>query len=124
MKNQTLELYGTKVLFEGFQWSKYADGNDALLVILQWPPSDGGEKELYRLSVNIPSCANLLKEDTVFVKDWAEGEAPVNELLRLGLLEYVEEIPPVASGYVLVPAARLTMKGKSYVIESQGSSRD
>ena len=78
-----------------FKGGSYHDGSLAI-----WLQDQDTGETLAKLSVCIPSMSNRLPDSVFFVKHWAENEDVVKELITLGKLELVKEIPPVSSGHV------------------------
>jgi hypothetical protein len=63
--------------------------------------------DLYaRLSVNLPDSP-LADPKKFWLKDWSENAPVVRALLDAGAIEYIPQITPVASGFVVIRAARV-----------------
>lgn len=105
------DFMGTPVFVKGLGITTYADGNPALIGLLQWGEDDYPDEQT--LSINIPSEAGILEEDEFFVKNYSEAVEIFNGLISLGLI--AETGKSARSGFVSIPVCKLTQKGKDIV---------
>lgn len=83
--------------------TEYNDGNLAVLATLVF--DDTGEEENVAVSVNISNAADNLPPRMFFCKNWSEGEAIFNSLIKSG--ELVDTGERVQTGYVSAPVCYL-----------------
>lgn len=81
-----------------FEWTTYADNGRKCLVI----KNQAGEIEC-KATVNLPNAA--LPHGCVFIKDYAENEGLLDELIRLKIVG--KAIGYVPTGYVTVPYCKV-----------------
>lgn len=112
--------YGDETKFEiaGLRLRKYpSNGATALVAIIN--VRENGEiveQEQLPISVNLDHTINgfasrELPPDEFYVKSYSEGEKPYEALLAAGIIEPTGKM--AQTGYVTLPACRLTLKGRA-----------
>lgn len=67
------------------------------------------------LSVNMykPECSQDSRDlpaDVFYMKDWSGNEEIASEVIELGLVERVRDVPPAQSGFVIADAYKLNLE--------------
>ncbi len=105
------DFMGTPVFIKGLEVTKYADGNPALIGLLQWGDDDYPDEQT--LSINVPASSGLLGKDEFFIKNYSEAVEIYGGLISLGII--TETGKTVQSGFVSIPVCKLTEKGKGLI---------
>jgi hypothetical protein len=108
MSNQTFHIK-TKYLNHSncqLSFGKYQDGSTALLI-----RSSQGEP-LIKVTSYLPEV--ILEEDQIIVKDYSENEGILQCLIELEIIEELEDLDPITSGFAILNVCKLLINPADY----------
>jgi hypothetical protein len=85
----------------------YSIGGALAVQIVAGDTADLPGEPIARISANFPGKSEKLPPNHFYCKDWSENMLIIQELIELGLIEFVEEFPPIISGFEAVDVYKL-----------------
>jgi hypothetical protein len=108
MSNETFNIH-TKYIHEQncqLRFDKYQDGSTAMLI-----RSSRGDP-LIKVTAYLPKV--VLEEDQILVKDYSENEGILQCLIELEIIEELEDLDPIPSGYAILNVCKLLVNPADY----------